>query len=77
MRNLFGQTQSLLVRWANKQLKPSTLDQRKKVAKKKGMRELFNQTTLVCDSADFRIKKQDNLRGKSKHHSYKLKNHGV
>jgi hypothetical protein len=74
---LFDETRSLLLKWANKIVKPNRLSERRATAKTRRPPKPFGATTLLVDSADFKLIKQDKWKGKSKHYSAKLKQHGT
>lgn len=77
MNQVFGMIRQLMVDWALDVIRPGTLIERQLIAKSYVKKEEFTHTTLICDSADFRLEKRDRLRTQSDWHSYKEKSHAA
>jgi hypothetical protein len=77
MKQVFGSVRSSLVKWADRHIKAGTITERRNIAKEHCKYNEFNDCTLIIDSADFPLVKQDSLKKKSQHHSYKENRHAT
>lgn len=77
MRQVFGTIRHLMADWADTKIGKSTLSQRRAIARSRVKHHDFANTTLVCDSIDLPLLKQDERRRSSKYYSYKLQRHGL
>ena len=73
----FGLLRSILKDWAKTKIVPSTYNSRKIISSTIVENSMFKKYTLVADSKDYKISKQDKECKKSKHHSYKENCHGI
>ncbi len=73
MRQVFGSIRRALFRHTMTLLSTGTLSERRKSARKYVKDDEFIKSTLVVDSADFRLQKRDNKGHRSKHYSRKEK----
>jgi hypothetical protein len=77
MNQVFGTIRRLMVKWAREHIQPGTLAERLRIAKMFVKKKEFVKTTLLCDSADFRLEKRDREKTKSSWHSYKENSHAA
>ncbi|KAL9646769.1 hypothetical protein ABK040_001191 [Willaertia magna] len=73
----FSVLRHLLVEWAKTKIKLKTYKFRKDIAIAKAIHKQFIHTTLLVDSKDFNIIKQDEKCKASIFYSYKEKRHGI
>jgi bifunctional N-acetylglucosamine-1-phosphate-uridyltransferase/glucosamine-1-phosphate-acetyltransferase GlmU-like protein len=77
MKQVFGSVRFSLVKWAERQIKAGTITEIRGIAKEHCKYNEFKDCTLIIDSADFPLVKQDGLKKKSQHHSYKENRHAT
>ncbi len=77
MNQVFGTIRRLMADWARDIIQPGTLIKRQLIARSHVRHAEFADTTLICDSSDFRLEKRDRLRKKSPWHSYKENSHAA
>ncbi len=72
MKQVFGSVSFSLAKWADRLIKAGTITERRNISKENCKYNEFKDCTLIINSVDFPLVKQDILKKKSRYHSYKI-----